>query len=573
MRIHHSIRPGNRLLFHIEPFLQVIIGGPGGDPHGMSLNVLIYAGPGTCEFSVNQTLRTLRRFLKSSYDVKLVGSEVLKNDRIPWEESCALFVMPGGRDLSYLREFDGSNFYKRLKRNVKYLGICAGAYFAAERIEFEIGREGYEVKGDRPLKLIETCAKGALIDTGKQFYYSDDPARSESIQAIKIDTFDEKELKVAYNGGCYFPQVRPDLIYARYTSDKPMILLNDDFCLSGVHFEYDPIDCLNQDKSVFSELLKYENERKALIRNILKRLGLQVAVSDEDEKLEVIKIFTNQTFSIPSLSDSSIQIIYDNNYSINSNHFIMYSQICTSTQTILLNEPSLLDSLPSYSVYVADHQICGKGRSNNFWISSPACLQFTLKLDHPMAASHRLPLLQFLMALAVCENVNSFRFKNEKIKARIKWPNDVYFYEGADRVIGKISGILVNCSQAHHKRVNHVLIGVGVNLLSDPSLPNLTHVNNYLSTPCDKEEFLNELLERFKVKYEELMTDDRFPFSDYFANWLHSGQLIENGTLRIKGIDEFGYLLAEEVNNSGVLHKFEPDGNSFDMMRNLIKRK
>lgn len=543
------------------------------------LNVLIYSGPGTCEFSLNQTIRTLKRFLKYSYDVKLVGSEVLKNDHIPWDESCALFVMPGGRDLLFLNEFQGTNFFKRLKGNVKYLGICAGAYFAADSIEFEMGREGYEVKGDRPLKLIDTCAKGAL-QTGKLFHYGDDPNSFESsIQAIEITVKDKNNLKIAYNGGCYFPQARSDLIYASFGDSQPVILLKDDhFCLSGVHLEYDPIDCLQKDKRTFSELLKYENERKSLVKDILKRLGLKVTEEDEGNVLESIKIFTDyKTNDLPSLNDKNIQFINENTSFKSSIKFILlYSQICTSTQTILLNEPELLDWLPNYSVYVADHQLSGKGRSGNFWISSPACLQFTLKIEHPMNLSHRLPLLQFLMALVLVEAINSLKFKNPSVKAKIKWPNDIYLCENDGNFIGKLAGILVNCSQSHQKRINHVLIGVGVNLLSDSSLPNITHLNDYLLSPCGKEEFLNELLERFKYNYDEFLSTNTFPFPDYYSNWLHSDQIMEiegnSSKFRVKGINEFGYLVAKDI-KTGTLHELEPDGNSFDMMRNLIKRK
>ena len=65
-------------------------------PTSALLNVLIYSGSGTCEFSVKQTLKTLKKVLNNSYDVKLISSEVLKNELIPWDENCALFVVPGG---------------------------------------------------------------------------------------------------------------------------------------------------------------------------------------------------------------------------------------------------------------------------------------------------------------------------------------------------------------------------------------------------------------------------------------------------------------------------------------------
>ena len=149
-------------------------------------------------------------------------------------------------------------------------------------------------------------------------------------------------------------------------------------------------------------------------------------------------------------------------------------------------------------------------------------------------------------------------------------------------MIGKVSVILVNWLQSHEKRVNHVLIGVGVNLLSDSSLPSITHINDYLTVPCVKEEFLNEVLERFKYIYEDFLHTDKFPFDDFYSNWLHSNQIIEAETtaketghgnkLRIVGINDYGYLKAKDI-ETGDLNEFEPDGNSFDMMRNLLKRK
>jgi biotin--protein ligase len=41
--------------------------------------------------------------------------------------------------------------------------------------------------------------------------------------------------------------------------------------------------------------------------------------------------------------------------------------------------------------------------------------------------------------------------------------------------------------------------------------------------------------------------------------------------LIVKGLSQSGFLLAED--DSGYQHELTPDGNSLDMMRNLIKRK
>jgi biotin-(acetyl-CoA carboxylase) ligase len=62
----------------------------------------------------------------------------------------------------------------------------------------------------------------------------------------------------------------------------------------------------------------------------------------------------------------------------------------------------------------------------------------------------------------------------------------------------------------------------------------------------------------------------------YYLLWLHSNQevTIEGfaGTFRITGVDEQGYLLVMNT-ATGETMSLESDGNSFDMSRNLVKRK
>ena len=105
---------------------------------------------------------------------------------------------------------------------------------------------------------------------------------------------------------------------------------------------------------------------------------------------------------------------------------------------------------------------------------------------------------------------------------------------------------------------------------------NLTHLNDYLSVKIEKE-LLKELLERFKYYHDKLLNYDEFLFDKYHANWLHNGQIdpVENfpgKILKIKGIDEFGYLIAvdSESTMSTSLNRMV---NSFDMMKILFKCK
>ena len=87
------------------------------------------------------------------------AKQVIEDD---WQDSTSIFIMPGGRDLMYLRKLK-SEGCKKIKEFVEeggsYLGICAGAYFGAEAVEFEKGN-ALEVVGTRDLNFVKAKAIG-----------------------------------------------------------------------------------------------------------------------------------------------------------------------------------------------------------------------------------------------------------------------------------------------------------------------------------------------------------------------------------------------------------------------------
>jgi biotin---protein ligase len=111
--------------------------------------------------------------------------------------------------------------------------------------------------------------------------------------------------------------------------------------------------------------------------------------------------------------------------------------------------PRFLSKVPEGLVSVATHQIAGRGRGGNTWVSPAGCLQFSLVLRLPQALASRVVFVQYLFALAVVEAVRS-RQGYEGVPARIKWPNDIYVHSSknstSDNELKKIGGILVNSS-------------------------------------------------------------------------------------------------------------------------------
>ncbi|CAG8737435.1 4510_t:CDS:2, partial [Acaulospora colombiana] len=120
----------------------------------------------------------------------------------PWTASCALLVIPGGRDLPYLSALDKAipRILDYVRQGGSYLGICAGAYFASARVEWEIGTD-LEVQGDRPLRFFPGTSRGCTYP-GFQ-YNSEDGARTVT---ARLPT-DQKYHGLYYNGGgeCVIP--------------------------------------------------------------------------------------------------------------------------------------------------------------------------------------------------------------------------------------------------------------------------------------------------------------------------------------------------------------------------------
>lgn len=126
--------------------------------------VAVYRGEGAGWRSVASTADALKRLLPPSrYDVAPLGAaELLEGS---WRDRAALLVMPGGADLPYCRRLNGAG--NALIRDFvagggAYLGLCAGAYYACSRVEFEPGSP-MAVVGARELGFFPGTARGAVV--------------------------------------------------------------------------------------------------------------------------------------------------------------------------------------------------------------------------------------------------------------------------------------------------------------------------------------------------------------------------------------------------------------------------
>jgi biotin---protein ligase len=181
------------------------------------MNVLVYNGPGVSQTSLSHTLSSLKALLVPHFAVQIVSATALATQ--PWSKSCALLVIPGGRDLPYITSLaTATNIIRSyVEDGGAFLGICAGAYYASRRVEWETGTK-LEVSGDRPLGFFDGICKGCVYPGFE--YESESGAR-----AIAIEDVDKAEIVhgIYFNGGGEFLGVdtsKTASALAKYVEDE-----------------------------------------------------------------------------------------------------------------------------------------------------------------------------------------------------------------------------------------------------------------------------------------------------------------------------------------------------------------
>ncbi|KAL5537063.1 BPL1 [Sanghuangporus sanghuang] len=658
------------------------------------MNVLVYNGPGVSKTSLTHTLNTLRTLLMPNYAVQTITPKSLASD--PWHTNCALFVLPGGRDLPYVSDLKSSNdrISKFVHEGGAFLGLCAGAYYACGAVEWEVGTE-QEVSGARPLHFFNGIGRGCVYP-GFQ-YESETGARTVSLLIQDPSSgFEERVEGLYYNGGGEFVDAQnvPDtVVLAKYTEGDGEGKVAGVQCRVGrgnavlwaIHPEYpltlepaiSAIRSIRPDLDASVEHL--EERRWKLMKDSLALLGLHIPSAFDIRTIQPLPQFLVSTSDlaptiaammdnlIKELVDSEPIILKDNTdtfhfykgpYSSDlfdrirdsqdsqdsdiftsdsrirsiivlkngaipppeatrafdlSQYFsslaaaqnekgsdsaqsqkmgevLLYGEVVTSTQTMLDKNSKLLSYLPIPLVSVATHQLAGRGRGSNTWLSPPGCLQFSLLLRLSLSSfpASRLVFIQYLFGLAVVEACRSSSVLGAfGDRIRLKWPNDIYAitaHSGAK----KIGGILVNTSfMGGHV---DIVVGCGLNVFSPSPMTSLVQLipAGLDNTNLSMERTLAVIMATFDKMWSKFSTEASFdPFMDlYLERWLHSDQLVTLTTVdppaavRIVGITPDHGLLRTMPEAKGYRSfrgdeyiDLQPDGNSFDLMAGLIKAK
>ena len=194
------------------------------------------------------------------------------------------------------------------------------------------------------------------------------------------------------------------------------------------------------------------------------------------------------------------------------------------------------------TVVIAKTQSQGRGRFERNWESPEGGVYLSVIL-RPRESFEKLPLLSFVVALAVTKTIRSYG-----LPATIKWPNDI-------RVNGrKIAGILLE-SEGDGRSITYMIVGVGINLSADLMKfsariqTKSTSVLNELHQKVDYYEALKTFFLSFK-HYYELMKAQRY--AAIIGEWKASSDTLGK-RVRIQTMTETIQGIAYDVDQSGFL--------------------
>lgn len=254
------------------------------------MNVLVYSGRGTTSESVKHCLESLRLHLSPHYAVIAVSEATILNE--PWMSKSAMLVIPGGADLPYCQVLNGAGNQKIsqfVRKGGKFLGLCAGGYYALSRVEFEVGSPTMEVSGLRELGFFGGICRGCAF---KGFMYESHQGSKATLLNLDPELGLGQSAVNYYNGGGVFIDASKNsnvLVMALYdevtdVGDEERAAIihckvgNGDVVLTGTHPEFIP--SLAKTESSFEPILNKlkngESNTRLLMQAILKKLGLKV---------------------------------------------------------------------------------------------------------------------------------------------------------------------------------------------------------------------------------------------------------------------------------------------------------
>ncbi|MTI32303.1 biotin--[acetyl-CoA-carboxylase] ligase [Xanthovirga aplysinae] len=198
------------------------------------------------------------------------------------------------------------------------------------------------------------------------------------------------------------------------------------------------------------------------------------------------------------------------------------------------------------TLVITDQQTAGKGQRGNQWEAEPGKnLTFSLILKPGFLNISQ----QFALNMAVSLGVHDTLFPLLGDGLKVKWPNDIYFFDK------KLGGILIE-NTLKNNNIEFSVVGVGINVNQEKfSTAKATSLTQIVGSPFELREVLSTMLQKIEVRYLQLKESGESKIrpdyleSLYWYNEPHTFLAEDYFTGLIKGIDPIGRLIIERESN------------------------
>lgn len=213
-----------------------------------------------------------------------------------------------------------------------------------------------------------------------------------------------------------------------------------------------------------------------------------------------------------------------------------------------------IDTLADKTIISTNIQTNGYGRFERSWVdlgTENIYMTFVLKPSEQLSQVHA-NLTQYL-SVCLCKQLEELN-----LKPKIKWPNDVLL--NGKKVCGILAETVIKGS-----KLKGIVLGIGVNLNASPnSLDEIdrpaTSVNLELGQSIIKQEFMENLIDRFFENYEEFLEKGfKFIKKDYEGYAMFLNQNLKIAVFNVEkegfsqGLDDNGNLIL--LNKDGKIEK------------------
>nr|XP_031315237.1 biotin--protein ligase isoform X1 [Camelus dromedarius] len=564
---------------------------------GKAPNILLYVGSDSQD--AQGRLQLVRSALADCVDTDCYTLYHLSPEsalRDPWSDNCLLLVIatrePVPEDLS-------RKFMAYLSQGGKVLGLSSSFTFAGFRVMSKAPLQD-TVQSVVFCKADQSRVKLSVLSSGGVYEGGPDQLLSLGKLQGHLDSEDEDRLIVQVPFGTRGGEAVLCQVHLELPPSSPIVQTQEDFDLlkSNNSRRYEVLKEILMTLGLSCDLTQVpaltpiyllsvaEEIRVPLMQWLGKHVDPEGVIKSSKLSLKFVSSYTSEIevtpSAIPVVTDMEafssenfdFEIYRQNLQTKKLGKTVLFAEVTPTTMSLL---DGLMFEMPQEMglIAIAARQTQGKGRGRNVWLSPKGCALSTLLVSIPLRShlGQRIPFVQHLMSLAVVEAVRSIP-EYQDINLRVKWPNDIYYSD-----LMKLGGVLVNSTLMGE--TFYILIGCGFNVTNS----NPTICINDLITEYNKQHRAglkplraDYLIARTVTVLEKLMDtfQDEGPngiLPLYYKYWVHSAQQVSLGSpegpkVWIVGLDDSGFLLVHQEN--GKVMTVHPDGNSFDMLRNLI---